>query len=130
MIEELNTGKQYPDDVKRLADTVNLHVFAGNTGKWAAVKLQDCTTDHVAYETRRDAVRMLYPYQDSYFYVWISPGGMQLWEAETYLNWNRRLYELGWRMPDPDDVDPDMIPTMPNTREDAKQQLRLLTKKR
>lgn len=126
MDSELNT---YSDDVKRLAHSVNLHVFAGNTGQWAAYKLQDCTTNNDVYPDRKTAVRILFPYQDQYFYVWLAPSGISLEEAEIYLNYNRALYEQGWRMPDPGDLDADTIPTMPNTKEDAKRQLRLLTRK-
>jgi hypothetical protein len=121
---------QYSDDVKRLADSVNMHAYLGHTGQWAAYKLQDCSTDHAAYPNRREAVRILWPNQDFYFYVYIPPSGMSLQEADIYLRWNRALYENGFRMPDPDDaISPDAIPTMPITREDAKRQLRLLTKR-
>jgi hypothetical protein len=47
-------------------------------------------------------------------------------EAESYLRYNRALYEAGFRMPDPDIV--DSIPSMPNTRADARKQIRMLTR--
>ena len=126
-MKELNT---YSDDVKRLASSVTMHAINGNAGQFAAYKLQDVSTDNVVYPSRKEAVRMLWPNQDFYFYVYISPNGMSLQEADIYLRWNRKLYEAGFRMPDPDDaISPDMIPTMPNDPKDARQQISLLTKK-
>lgn len=118
--------EHYSDDVKSLSASVNMHVFLGNSGCWAAYKLQDVSTDNTAYPTRRDAVRMKYPNQDYYFYVHIPPSGMELKEAEAYLRYNRALYEAGFRMPDPEAS--ESIPTMPNTIEDSRRQIRLLTK--
>lgn len=116
---------KYSDDVKRLSASVNLHAYLGNTGKFAFYKLQDCSTDNVAYPSVKDGVRMLFPRQVYYMFVCIPPGGMNHQEAESYLRYNRALYEKGWRMPDPDEV--EYVPTMPNTKEDAARQIRLLT---
>src|SRR5262249_33674055 len=128
MVEDVQV-KQYSDDVKRLCDSINMHAIIGNAGRWAAYKIQDCSTDNVAYPNRKEAVRMLWPNHDYYLYLQIPPDGCQLDQAETYLRYNRFLYERGWRMPDPDDIDPDTIPTMPNTRQDVRRQIRLLTQR-
>jgi hypothetical protein len=121
--------KQFSDDCKKLSDSVNMHMLAGNAGQFAAYKLQDVSTNNTVYPNRKEAVRILWPNQDYYFFVWVPPGGMDLLEAATYLQYNRDLYEAGMKMPDPDDaVSPDSIPTMPNTKEDAARQIRLLTK--
>jgi hypothetical protein len=118
---------EYSDDVKRLSASVNLHAFLGNAGLFAAYKLQDISTDNVAYPSRSEAVRILWPRQEYYFFVCISPGGMTHKEAESFLRYNRELYSAGFRMPDPDLV--ESIPTMPNTRADARKQIRMLTKR-
>lgn len=125
-LKELRFLAENSEDAKRLSASVTMHAVNGSAGKWAAYKLHDVTTDNTAYDTRKDAVRCHWPYQDYYFYVFISPGGMALEEAYSYLKYNRDLYEKGFRMPDPEDS--EYIPTMPNTRQDASRQIRLLTK--
>ena len=118
--------EEWTDDAKRLAGSVNLHVFLGNVGQFAAYKLQDVSTDNTPYPSRSEACRILWPNESYYFFVCIPPGGMTLKEAESFLRYNRALYAAGYRMPDPDMV--DCIPTMPNTRADARKQIQLLTR--
>jgi hypothetical protein len=122
MIEE---EPKYSDDAKRLAASVNMHAYLGNAGQYAAYKLQDISTDNVAYPSRRAAAQMKWPDDHYWFYLQIPPDGMQLKEAEAYIKYNRKLYEAGLRMP----VEMiDQMPTMPNTKEDSIKQIRLLTK--
>ena len=117
--------KIYTDDAKRLAASVNMHAYLGNAGQFAAYKLQDISTDNVAYPSRRAAAQMKWPNDHYYFYLQIPPDGMQLKEAEAYIRYNRALYEAGLRMP----VEIiDSMPTMPNTVQDSRRQISLLTK--
>jgi hypothetical protein len=119
-------NQRYSDDAKRLSDSVNLHVFAGNVGQWACYKIQDISTDNVAYPSMRDAVRIKWPRNDLWMYLQIPPSGMQPGEAEIYIRYNRQLYAAGFRMPDPDTA--EHVPSIPDTRSDQQKQIGLLTK--
>lgn len=80
-----------------------MHVIAGSATKWAAIRLSDGGSDGVAYDTKREATE----HQLDEFlcaYVFIHPDGMRPKEAEFFLQYNRDLYDSGFRMPDPDAV--------------------------
>lgn len=93
----------YSDAARRLSDTVTMHLTAIGSvaaGRWIAARLSDGGTDNVLYDTKADAVRhQLHEFQCAY--VCITPDGMGYREAEIYLAFNRKLYENGYRMPDP-----------------------------
>lgn len=91
------------DAGKRLSERVTLHIIGAGQdayGQWVAARLTDGgAADEVLYPTRRDAIRHN---PDAHCYVLIPPGGMQIFEAMIYLQFNRALYENGMRMPDPE----------------------------
>lgn len=97
--------KGHTDDAKRCADNVNLHYQAigwDAVGKWVAIRLSDGSSDRVLYDTKRDAVR----HQSDEFlccYMKIIPHAMEICEAETFMEFNRKAYDAGFRMADPDD---------------------------
>lgn len=98
-------GNIVPSDAaKRCADIVNLHFLGkgdGAIGQWVAIRLSDGGSDGQLYDKRADAVRhQLHETQCAY--VCIPLGGMTAVEAESFLNWNRKLYDGGMRMTDPD----------------------------
>lgn len=97
----------HSDAAKRCADQVNLHYAANElgmwdaVGKWIAIKLEDGGSDGTAYDTKRDAVRHQF---DEFLCCYIRLIGMRMdvCEAEVFMETNRRLYDAGMRMTDPD----------------------------
>jgi hypothetical protein len=113
----------YSDAAKRCADIITLAAIAGQVGKWAAIRLSDGGYDNALYDLRSDAVRhQLWEKQCAY--VKVAPGGMTAMEAEAFLDYNRKLYDAGFRMPDPDFA----MPLMPLTAKDQKRQISVLAK--
>lgn len=93
----------YSDAARRLSDAVTLHLTASGAnaaGQWIAARLSDGGTDGVLYPDKATAVRhQLHETQCAYVQIPIT--GMPYQEAEIYLAFNRKLYENGYRMPDP-----------------------------
>jgi hypothetical protein len=111
----------YSDAARRCSDIVNTHLVANraNAGKWVAIRLSDGGSDGVLYDTRPDAIRhQLHETQCAY--VCIPPTGMPPKDAEAFLAFNRKLYDAGFRMPDP--VQPNREIIMPTRIEDLRRQ--------
>ena len=71
--------------------------------KWLAVNLQDGSTDGTLYDTKREAVRhQLDEFMCAYFCFRNCLGGITPKEAMIWLDWVRKAYDAGFRMPDPD----------------------------
>ena len=96
-----------PDDLdagKRLAEAVRLHLLADPdhaTGQWVAFRLVDGRTDNTVYPTRGIAS----DHQSNpnlCGYLRITPDGITDRNAATYVAFNRRLHDKGYRMPDPE----------------------------
>ena len=118
-------GLKCGDAAQRASDEITLHAIAGSAGKWAALRLRDGGSDHVAYDRRSDAVS----HQSSpeyCTYVLIPPGGMTVKEADVLLHFWRQCYDAGFRAVDPRDD----IPSMPLRPEEAREQIRLFGGKR
>jgi hypothetical protein len=99
---------------------VTLHAVAGSAGKWCAIRLADGTSDHVAYDSRGDAItHQLHPQHCAYFLI--PPDGMQLDAADRVLHFWRQAHDAGLRPVDP----VDDFPSMPVTAQDARRQIRL-----
>src|SRR5215471_8989419 len=93
---------QWPDDVKRVYDAMNLHAIAGSHG-FAVFSMADGKPlDNTAYPTWNDAVRAAKWDRDNYMFLEISPDGMQLNEAAAVLKYARELSKAGFRIPSPD----------------------------
>jgi hypothetical protein len=108
------------DAARRLADEITLHAIAGSAGKWAAIRLRDGGSDHVAYDSRSDAV--IHQLSPEYCtFALIPPGGMTIREADVLLDFWRQVYDAGFRAVDPRDD----IPSMPLRPEEAREQIRL-----
>jgi hypothetical protein len=100
------------DAGKNCADAVNLAVLLGGTNRWIAVRLSDGKTDGSIYDTKSDAIRhQLHEYQCAY--VKVPLDGMSIDHGERFLEVNRKLYDNGMRI-----ADPDHAPIMPNTIEE------------
>lgn len=119
---------KFSDAARRCADSATLHVIAdpANIGKWIAVRIADGTTDNTIYDSRRSAVGSHWMDEKYWAFPQLHPGGMQPEEAEVFLDYHRKLYDAGFRLPDPD----MQMPVMPITHEDRSRQIAALTKRR
>jgi hypothetical protein len=117
----LETITEQTDAFKRMADEITFQSVVGSAGKWAAIRLQDGGSDHVAYDSRSDAVsHQLNP--EYCTYILVPPGGMEPREAIAVLSFWRQAYDAGFRAVDPRDD----IPSMPLRATEAQEQIRLL----
>lgn len=104
----------HSDAAKRLSDTYNLHRIGAGYGairKWIAVALIDGRSDDVLYDSKAECVRHQRHMEQYYAFVCIAPSDMKVCDAEIVLATNRRLYDAGLRMADPDHKSggPDVI---------------------
>jgi hypothetical protein len=99
----------HSDVAKRAADNINVHVAAMTTGgvgwdaigKWVALRLSDGGSDQTLYDTKSDAVR----HQSDEFlcvYVRLRKAWYDACEMEIFMEVNRRAYDAGFRLADPD----------------------------
>jgi hypothetical protein len=105
----------HSDEAKRISDEATMHWVAGHwdsVGKWIACKLADGRSDHVLYDSKRDAIRHQKHGEQTCVYIKLHPGGMNVCEAEAMFQYTRRAYQNGFRLPDPDarSGGPDLIP--------------------
>jgi hypothetical protein len=104
VIPQCPHGLGHNDAAKRAADNVNMHYAAVGwpaVGQWCVIALADGGSDHVLYPSKSDAVR----HQSNEFlhaYVKIVPMQMGICEAQIFLEFNRKAYDNGFRMADPD----------------------------
>lgn len=91
----------YGDDAVRCSDAINEASKNDWAGHWVAIRLSDGGSDSVAYETKAKAVRFqLHEMQCAY--IKVPPDGMEPRAARTFLDMNRKLYDAGFRLSDPD----------------------------
>lgn len=120
-------GRDHSDAAKRISDTYRLHRMAdihGAIGRWFAAALADGTTDNVLYDSKQSCITHQHHNELLYAYVRIGPHDMTPCDAETFLKIQRKLYDKGLRMVDPDarNGGPVMIPR--TSREDMGSQMR------
>ena len=121
--------QQVTDAAKRAFDIVNSYVafvdYSERIGSWVAVRLADGGSDGTLYATKRDAVRHQSDEQSAaYFSYRGAPNGFATArEAAVWLEYHRRAYTAGFRLPDPDAASggPDLV--MPSPREQVALQL-------
>lgn len=106
---------EFSDAANRCSDQVRLHIVAGNAGKWAAIKLADGSSDGIAYDERADAIEHQL-HESLCCYVKIPYDDMPPREAEAFMAVNRKLYDAGFRLTDPDD---ERMPIMPYRMEEV-----------
>lgn len=100
------------DAGRHCSDAVNLALELGGMGKWIAVRLSDGKTDGNIYDTKLQAIgHQLHEFQCAY--IKIPPGGMVPEHGARFLEVNRKLYDKGMRI-----ADPDKEAIMPFTSED------------
>lgn len=100
------TQIQEHDAARRASDHIAaILTFNGISacGKFVAIRLSDGGSDGVLYDTKPDAVRHQL-HENMCAYVCILPTGMPVGEAKSFLRTNRRLYDAGMRLSDPDHV--------------------------
>jgi len=100
----METPQQEHDAARRCSDTVNaMLTFHGENaaGRWVAVRLSDGGSDGVLYDSKEDAVDHQL-HETLCAYICILPTGMPVEHAKSYLRTNRKLYDAGMRLSDPD----------------------------
>jgi hypothetical protein len=118
--------KQWPDDVLRVKDEMDMHAVLGQKNQWVAFALADGQPlDHAAYPTWNDAVKAAKWDRDNYIYLEVQPDGMPYKEASAVLRYARTLHKMGYRIPDPDwtDYEASVMPRLPADRRLAARQL-------
>lgn len=98
------TPQQTTDAARRCSDAVNFHLLAqgtGAAGKWVAVRLSDGGSDGHLYDTKQQAVNHQL-HETLCAYVCITPDGMGVQAARSFLATNRKLYDAGMRLSDPE----------------------------
>lgn len=112
---------EWPDDVKRVKDAMDLHAVAGAKGQYAVFSLQ--TGSPVVMDTfpsRRDARRIAsMRTQDALLILQVSPDGMPYNEAAACLRYERALWSAGVRTPDSmEDEQNSGLLSIPRTKKD------------
>lgn len=95
----------HTDVAKRCAENINMHYQSVGwlaVGKWVAIALQDGSSDHCLYDTRREAVTHQHHNEQWYCFVKIIPTMMPICEAQIYLDFHRKAYDAGFRLVDPE----------------------------
>lgn len=119
------TLMELSDAGRRCSDTIRMHIAAGMSGKYAAIKLIDGSSDGIAYDTRADAIRHQL-HETLCAYVKIPVDDMPPEHATRFLILNRKVYDAGAHFTDPDG--PEMF--MPLSTESIDAMIRDLRKVR
>jgi hypothetical protein len=99
----------HSDASKRISDTHNLHLLAGeagrtlggrnwNVGRVFACALADGRSDGVLYDSLQDAVSHQKHNEDWFAYFRVTNGGMSVCQAASALRLHRQAREAGIRM--------------------------------
>ncbi|MGH3226391.1 MAG: hypothetical protein ACRDPY_48235 [Streptosporangiaceae bacterium] len=99
------TGMRHPggghsDAAKRFAGIYGLHKAAGTTAGWIAVSYRDGSGGLTVYDTRAQAVRDCWPWEDRFFYCSLAERAMTICAAESVLRFRRVM--AGMEKPDRD----------------------------
>lgn len=100
----MTTPFGFSDAARRASDIINTHIAAlgwHSRGKWVAIRLSDGGSDDVVYDSRADAVRHQL-HETQCCYVQLPPTGTTPMEMESFLAFNRKLYDNGMRLQDPE----------------------------
>jgi hypothetical protein len=88
----INPG--HSDAAKRFSDAYNLHKAAGQVRGWIAVRYGDGSSDGTVYDSREDAVRDCFPWEDNFFYATLTQPAMSVCQAESLLRYKRVMSEM------------------------------------
>jgi hypothetical protein len=89
-----SAGGGHSDAAKRLSDTYTLHKTAGTIRGWIAVRYADGTGGQVVYDTRGEAVKDCWPWEDQFFYCSLAERSMTVCAAESVLRYRRVMAEM------------------------------------
>lgn len=97
------------DAARRCSDIVNEQIAIRNwddlKNMWIAIRLGDGGYDGSLYERKQDAVRhQSDEFKCAYICFRNIAAGITPYEAEKFLDFNRRAYRAGFRLPDPEDI--------------------------
>ena len=125
----MNERDKWPDPVKRVKDTMDMHAVAGGSG-YVAFNLSDGSPFMGSYPSRRAARREAERHtRDHLLILEIQPDGMPYREANAVLQYERTLISQGVRTPDSLESEENSgLLSMPRTRHDRRRmaaQLRL-----
>lgn len=124
------------DSGKRCHGIVNSYVafmpFDQLKYSWLAIRLSDGGYDGNLYHSKRDAVRhQLDEFLCAYFAYVNAPNGFaNPREAQIWLNFQRHVYDAGFRLADPDAKSGGMDLITPLRVEDMSHQLKILGSKK
>jgi hypothetical protein len=98
------TPTQVDDLGRRASSIINSHLAIDReyaTGKWVALRMSDGGSDGVLYDTRADAIN--HQLHEQYCcYIKITRDGITDAHARRFIELNRKLYDAGCRLADPD----------------------------
>lgn len=102
-----NPREHVSDAGKRASDIINSYLvftpWDEIKGKWVAIRLSDGGSDGTLYDSKRDAVRHQ---SDEFLCAYVSYRNMMQGctphEMDRFLEFNRKAYDAGFRLPDPD----------------------------
>jgi hypothetical protein len=103
---------------RHCSDAVNLALLLGGERKWVAVRLSDGKSDGAIYDTKADAMKhcpqsLKLLHETQAVYIQVPYDGMTPEDGTGYLAVNRKLYDGGMRL-----TDPNRTPIMPHTKEE------------
>jgi hypothetical protein len=122
-------SEQWPDDVKRVKDAMDLHAVAGMNGQYAVFSLQTGTPIVMDVFPSRGEARRIASMRttDALLILQVAPDGMPYNEAAACLRYERAIWSAGFRTPD--DLESEQnsgllsIPRTKNDRRRMAQQL-------
>lgn len=102
-----NPREMVSDAAKRASDIINSYLafvpWDEIKHKWVAIRLSDGGSDGTLYDSKRDAVRHQ---SDEFLCAYVSYRNMMQGcsphEMQAFLDFNRKAYDSGFRLPDPD----------------------------
>ena len=102
----MNNPAEFSDEAKRMHNIVNGYTAFIDPwelkSKWVAVRLSDGGTDGTLYDTMEDAIRhQIDEFLCAYFSYKNVMGAVTLKECEIWLDFVRKAYKAGFRLPDP-----------------------------
>ena len=112
----------HSDAAKRFSDTYNLHRAAGTTRGWIAVKYADGSSGDEVYDSREEAIRFTWPFEDLYFFCTLQQPSMTVCAAESLLRYKRVMAEMEKPDRDAPHGGREVIPRL--TAEDQEAQIR------
>jgi hypothetical protein len=118
----------WPDDVKRIKDTMDLHAIGKGRG-YIAFSLQTGKPYTMEPQPSRAMARRIAEKKttDALLIIEIQPDGMPYNEASAVLKYERTMYEMGYRTPDVfEDEQNSGLLSMPRTKQDRKRMAKQL----